>query len=189
VKTATFSSSTVDGSFTVPAMTTAVFLKPQGEAQGTGLAASPNEVPVPFGDTEIFLRGINTWDAVNLMRYQGAGVYSFTTSLAPGDYQFKIADADWGAVNLGFDQVSFAADSIAATNADGNIAVTLNSFATYTFSINATGETPVITIALTHQIIACDALANVPGEYPLTVAGTRFPRYLLTIAKDLTIDL
>lgn len=171
VKTAAFAQGDGEGSFTVPAMTTAVFVKPQGDAQGAGLSANPNLVPVPFGDTEIFLRGINTWDAVNQMSYDGEGIYSFTTSLTAGSYEFKIADADWASVNLGFNEVTFSADSIEATEVGGNIAITLDSFASYKFSIDASSTTPVVTVSIANQIIACNALTDVADEYPLTVAG------------------
>ncbi len=171
VKTSSFAQGNGNGSFSVPALTTAVFVKPQGETQGTGLAADPNLVPVPFGDTQIYLRGINTWDPVNLMEYDGNGIYSFTTTLTAGLYSFKIADADWNAVNLGFAQVTFAADSIPATAEGENIAITLDTFASYKFSIDASADTPVVSVSVANQIIACDALTDSSDAYPLSVAG------------------
>ena len=54
VKTASFA----DGAFTVPAYTTAVFVKPQGDGQGDGLAANATsgaaEV-VPYGSTTVYV--------------------------------------------------------------------------------------------------------------------------------------
>ena len=167
VKTAVFA----DGTFTVPAYTTAIFVKPQGDAQGAGLAANPNSVAIPYGDTEIFLRGINTWDAVNLMNYDGQGVYSFTTTLSAGTYAFKVADANWADVNLGFDEVTVAADSIALVSDGGNMSMELTEQASYKFSLDASSNTPVIKVAIANAIIACNALPDSTDAYPFEVAG------------------
>lgn len=91
-----------NGTFTVPAMTTAVFIKPQGNTQGYGLAANATagtpEV-VPYGSTEIYLRGsMNDWSATQHFVYQGEGIYTSKVALdADTTYTFKIADADWQA--------------------------------------------------------------------------------------------
>jgi pullulanase len=171
VKTAAFDQGNDKGSFTVPAYATAVFVKPQGDSQGAGLATDPNLVPVPKGDTEIFLRGINTWDAVNLMQYDGEGIYSFSTSLTTGQYSFKIADANWQEVNLGYNEVAVADDSIALTADDGNLSVELTQFAGYQFSVDASAPTPVVKVEVANQIIACDALPDSADAYPFEVAG------------------
>ncbi|MFT4924097.1 MAG: pullulanase [Phenylobacterium sp.] len=171
VKSSSFAADGGVGTFSVPALTTAIFVKPQGDAQGEGLAANPNAVAIPYGDTEIFVRGINTWDAVNKMEYAGEGIYSFTTTLAAGDYEFKIADANWAEVNLGYNEVTFAVDSIAVSDVGGNMALTLDAAASYKFSVNASLATPQVSITVANQIIACDALPNSADPYPLTVAG------------------
>ena len=63
------------GTFTVPALTTAVFVKAQGAAQGMGLSAFVTagfEPPVPYGDTQIYLRGqFNGWGTGNELAYIG----------------------------------------------------------------------------------------------------------------------
>ena len=91
------------GTFTVPALTTAVFVKAQGEAQGAGLSAFVTagfEPPVPYGDTPIFLRGqFNGW-STDPLRYMGGGLYEGYVQLDPGDYQFKIASEDWSTVDI-----------------------------------------------------------------------------------------
>jgi pullulanase len=67
----------------------------------------------PYG-TAIFLRGsMNEWgaDPASRFRYLGDGRYRVETALAAGDYEFKVADADWRSVNVG-----------AATGDAGNLA-------------------------------------------------------------------
>ena len=93
------------GTFTVPALTTAVFVKPQGAAQGMGLSAFVTagfEPPVPYGDTQIYLRGqFNGWGTANQLAYIGGGSYEAYMTLEAGDYLFKVASSDWATVNLG----------------------------------------------------------------------------------------
>ena len=116
VRTSSFSEADADedgGTFTVPALTTAVFVKPQGTVQGAGLSAFVTagfEPPVPFGDTPIFLRGqFNGWGTANELAYIGGGSYEAYMNLDAGDYLFKVASEDWATVNLG------AANANAAT--------------------------------------------------------------------------
>lgn len=171
VKTAAFAAGDGEGTFTVPARTTAIFVKPQGDAQGSGLSTNPDHVAPPYGDTPIYLRGINTWDAVNEMEYEGQGIYSFATTLTAGTYSFKVADANWGEINLGYNQVEMAADSIPFVADGENMQVTLTQFASYKFSIDASKATPIVKVEVANQIIACDALADSSEAYPFDVAG------------------
>lgn len=171
VKTAAFAAADGKGTFTVPALTTAIFVKPQGESQGSGLSTNPDFVAAPYGDTPIYLRGINTWDAVNEMEYEGEGIYSFTVSLTAGTYSFKIADADWSDINLGFNQVEMAADSIPFVAEGDNMQVTLSQFAGYKFSIDASKATPVVKVEIANQIISCNALPDSSEAYPFEVSG------------------
>ncbi|MCW8108863.1 pullulanase-type alpha-1,6-glucosidase [Alteromonas ponticola] len=77
--------------FTVPAQTTAVFVKPQNGAQGEGISARP-----PLGDQEIYLRGdMNGWGIDHPLAYQGNGRYGVTLDLTAGVYQFKLASEGW----------------------------------------------------------------------------------------------
>lgn len=112
VSTAVFaeaSNDEVGGTFTVPAYTTAVFVKPQLGVQGAGLSADATTgvvLPVPYGDTSIYVRGgvsSSGWDATtaNKMKYDGDGIYSVTLDVPAGDLIFKIAEADWSSPNLG----------------------------------------------------------------------------------------
>ena len=73
VQSANFSEGEGEGTFTVPAYTTAVFVKNQGDAQGTGLSADATAgAPdvVPYGSTEVFVRGgMNGWGEVDSFTY------------------------------------------------------------------------------------------------------------------------
>ena len=93
-----------NGTFTVPGLTTAVFVKAQGEMQGVGLSAyvtSGFEPPVPYGDTAIYLRGqFNGWGTGNQLTYLGGGSYEGYVTLDAGDYEFKVASADWATVDI-----------------------------------------------------------------------------------------
>ena len=105
VASASFEQGTDEGSFTVPALTTAVFVKVQGETQGSGLSAyatagAPDVVP--YGDKVPFVRGdMNGWGEVDGLIYQADGIYQTKITLAAGSYGFKIASGDWSTINLG----------------------------------------------------------------------------------------
>ena len=174
VRTAMFEQGTGNGTFTVPALTTAVFVKPQGESQGEGLKVNPNEVAPPYGDTPIYVRGLNgNWDPGYEMTYDGAGKYSYSMVLSAGDYEFKIASQDWSTVNLGWDNVDIAMDSVTITgnNTGDNMMFSLTEEANYTFTIDANNtERPTISITMANMLIDCAALPTMDG-YPFSVAG------------------
>ena len=98
VQGASFNQGEGEGTFNVPAYTTAVFVKAQGDTQGAGLNANATAgAPdvVPFGSTEVFVRGgMNGWGEDDSFTYVGAGEYRVAITLAAGDYEFKIASAD-----------------------------------------------------------------------------------------------
>ncbi len=135
------------GTFTVPGLTTAVFVKPQGMAQGMGLSAFVTagfEPPVPFGDTRIYLRGqFNGWGTATELAYVGGGSYEAYMTVEAGDYLFKVASEDWATVNLG------AANALAATvgvdapfqgfmqGADANLTLSVPADGEYRFVLDA----------------------------------------------------
>jgi pullulanase len=141
VKTASFA----DGAFTVPAYTMAVFVKAQGEAQGEGLAAdatSGQADVVPYGSTTVYVRGgMNGWSEENPFSYLGSGIYAVDVALTAGDYEFKIASADWstvdfGAINADSADVLLATDeNLAAVGANMRLSITESD--TYTFRLDA----------------------------------------------------
>ncbi|BBO27638.1 pullulanase [Alteromonas sp. I4] len=145
-----------NGTFTVPALTIAVFVKPQSGAQGYGLAtyatAGAPDV-VPYGDTSVYLRGsMSEWGTSVEFAYQGNGIYTATSTLTAGtQYEFKFASEDWATVNFG------AADAADAIVTDGvgvvlgvsnnNLFFTPSVDATYLFTVDASdAQAPVLTV-------------------------------------------
>lgn len=143
----------VAGSFAVPPLTIAVFVKHQGDAQGLGLSAfatigAPDIVP--FGDTNVFLRGsLNGWSEDNPMEYLGDGVYQVSAILVGGEeIEFKIASADWATVNLGNDNGGVDEGIIKGLESgQGNMRFTPLLDGTYVFTVNASSvSTPTLLI-------------------------------------------
>jgi pullulanase len=170
-----------DGTFTVPALTTAVFVKPQGTSQGPGLAAGiTRDAPdvAPFGNTVIYLRGsMNNWGNDGLTEqesfvYRENDIYSLEITLAAGQQIFKFADADWSNVNLGFNDVSFTPGSIAVSNDNGNMRFTVESDGLYTFKFDASSETPAITLTRVTPTFDCAALVDSTDAIPFEIAGS-----------------
>ncbi|MGR5484523.1 pullulanase-type alpha-1,6-glucosidase [Vibrio alfacsensis] len=140
VKGASFSGDT----FTVPALTTAVFVQPQNGAQGTGLPVGEKDVSSipPYGDTKVYIRGdMNGWNPVAEweMSFIGNGIYSVTGVLEAGDYGFKFADGNWGTPNFGCDAVELASGSL-DLGAEGNCQLSIAETGKYTFILNAIHE-------------------------------------------------
>jgi pullulanase len=106
----------------------------------------------PYG-TAIFLRGsMNEWgaDTTFRFRYLGDGRYLLEAALAAGNYEFKVADADWSSVNVGGaegDAVSIApgeAKTLARGKNPGNLKFSVPADARYTFELVAANpDTPV----------------------------------------------
>lgn len=152
---ASFNAGEGEGTFTVPALTTAVFVKPQGDAQGTGLSADVTQgAPdvVPFGDTVVYVRGdMNGWSTDNPLTYVGGGIYSTTIELTGGTtYGFKFADADWGGLGVNFGGAD-GGDGVITEGVDKNLFATNTNLsftpavdATYVISFDATDSTAPI---------------------------------------------
>ncbi|KMT63777.1 alpha-1,6-glucosidase domain-containing protein [Catenovulum maritimum] len=151
VQDASFVSSDEEGTFTVPALTTAVFVKPQGDAQGSGLSALATQgAPdvVPYGDETVYLRGdMNGWSTDSALKYMGNGVYQVVVALTGGQtYGFKFADADWGSRGINFGGAE-AGDGIvtAGTTKDlfstnTNLSFTPDIDASYVFTFDASSK-------------------------------------------------
>jgi pullulanase len=157
VRNASFSEGTGGGSFTVPAYTTAVFVKLQNGAQGAGLSATATsgyEPPVPYGDTAIYVRGgvsASGWNATaeNKMKYEGNGVYSVVLNVPAGSNVFKVAEANWSLPNLGSNQAVTLGQPMTLTQgSNDNIAFTTAADGEYRFELNALQSTtaPVLTV-------------------------------------------
>ena len=145
-----------NGTFTVPALTIAVFIKPQSGAQGMGLSAyatagAPDVVP--YGDTVVYLRGgMNGWGTDSPMAYRGNGVYQIAVPLtAETEYQFKVASEDWATVNLGApdgeSQVVTEKEEKLLAPSNNNLIFTPTVSATYLFSVDASDvANPVLVV-------------------------------------------
>ena len=143
------------GLFTVPALTTAVFVKAQGAAQGSGLSAfvtSGFEPPVPYGDTPIFLRGqFNGWGA-DPLSYVGGGAYEGYLALDAGDYEFKIASEDWSTVDIAAPEGEGAVAigepiALSAAGRLSNLSMTVPAAGEYRFLLDALdAAAPVLTV-------------------------------------------
>lgn len=155
---ADFTAGTDEGTFTTPAYSVAVFVKVQGDEQGAGLSAfattgAPDLAPLVV---PVFLRGVNAdWDATTEFSYDGDNLYSVSVALEAGAEQmFKVADADYSAVNFG------AADAASAVVDEGvaellvtgneNLSFTASVAGTYIFTVDAT-DTAAPTLTITNE--------------------------------------
>ncbi|GAB3240038.1 pullulanase-type alpha-1,6-glucosidase [Pseudaeromonas pectinilytica] len=166
-----------DGQFSVPAWSVAVFVKPQGSAQGTGLPVSEKQDPStiePF-DVSVYLRGglVGDWGATeaNQFTFTGANYsYEFTTDVTEdmfGSKEVKVADADWSAVNYG---VCTAGDKLVVGTpltlcsgdaAKGNVALDVAKVGTYHFVFRVVDkDSPTLTLAIDEPAAACELLAD-----------------------------
>ena len=180
VQTASFNVGANDGTFTVPALTTAVFVKPQGTNQGAGLSAgATRDAPdiAPYGNNTIYLRGSMNNDgndgftADDTFIYDGNGIYSLATSLTAGAHSFTITSINSAAVDLGFSDVSIGASSIAVTNNSGSMDFTADANGNFTFTLDASNATPVLTISSVSPTIDCNALPDSADPVPFSIAG------------------
>lgn len=96
-------------------------------------------VEQPFPGTTVFLRGsMNDWSESNPFVYDGAGIYSVVVDLAAGDYEFKVASADWETVNLGGNGDALTLESeYGLFSGAGNIQMSVASEGTYIFTLDA----------------------------------------------------
>ncbi|WOH36299.1 alpha-1,6-glucosidase domain-containing protein [Thalassotalea fonticola] len=181
VQMASFIADIDSGTFTVPALTTAVFVKPQGDMQSTGLAAdaTSNQPDVaPYGDVVVYLRGsMNNWGNDGLTEadsfvYEGNNTYSLDVTLSAGQQTFKIASNDWSAVNLGYNEMTYAADSVTVSDDGGNLTFNVASDSLYTFTLDASTTTPVLGIVAKSETVDCTALIDSADPAPFTIAGS-----------------
>jgi pullulanase len=156
VSSANFAEGENEGSFTVPALTTAVFVKPQqADEQGIGLSAfatagAPDVVP--YGDTVAYIRGgMNGWGEVDALTYIGDGVYQVAIAMAAGSYEFKVASADWSTINNGAPaddiEVIEGEDKVLVPGSNDNLSLTITTDATYIFSLDASDtNAPILNV-------------------------------------------
>ena len=139
------------GKLVVPALTTAVFVKPQIAAQGTGFNAySSVGLPAitPYNNQTIYLHNDNSQDAeIFAFEYIGEGIYELTTSLTVGDHNFTIGDLDesdfkvGGGMNIPLDTDFIIGQSELANT------LSVSAAGRYTFSLNALNpDMPTLTV-------------------------------------------
>ncbi|WP_304636963.1 MULTISPECIES: alpha-1,6-glucosidase domain-containing protein [Pseudoalteromonas] len=152
---ASFMAGEGEGTFNVPPYTVAVFVKPQGDAQGEGLSADATVgAPdiVPFGSTTVYVRGsLNDWGTTNSFEYVGNGEYKIAIPLTAGSYEFKVASEDWSTVDFGALSADVAevieGEDEPLTRSGANMTFTAAMDAVYVFSFDATDtENPVLKI-------------------------------------------
>ena len=158
VASASFNAGENEGSFTVPALTTAVFVKMQGEAQGTGLSAyatagAPDVVP--YGDSIPLVRGdMNGWGEDDGLVYKGDGIYQAVVTLSADSYGFKIASSDWSTVNLGAPvtggEVAEGESFTLLPGSNDNLSITIALDGTYIFELDAS-DTNAPTLTVTNE--------------------------------------
>ncbi|WP_075594162.1 alpha-1,6-glucosidase domain-containing protein [Pseudoalteromonas sp. PAB 2.2] len=152
---ASFMTGEGEGTFTVPAYTIAVFVKPQGVTQGEGLSANATAgAPdiVPFGSTTVYVRGsLNDWGTANGFDYVGNGEYKIAIPLTAGSYEFKVASEDWSTVDFGALSADVAevieGEDEPLARSGANMTFTATMDAIYVFSFDATDiENPVLKV-------------------------------------------
>ena len=159
VQTASFS----NGNFVVPALTTAVFVKPQGEVQGFGLSALP-----AYGTNTLYLRGaMNNWDTSLPFIYMGNDKYRLAADLTQGEYQFKLADEGFSTANIGGGFNMPIAQAASLTNGGDNLILNIIADGQYVFELDATdGQSPSL-------LITPDDPLAIPAPYGDTVIYLR----------------
>jgi pullulanase len=145
------------GVFSVPARSTAVFLEPQVDAQGTGICNTkvPVVVAPPGGDVSapVFLRGelsATAWDASIAFAKAAENRYEVVVSnVAMGDYKFKVADADWSTHNWGGSGtvVLTPGNSITLATNGADITLRITTAGNYNFILDTTNlQAPGLTV-------------------------------------------
>jgi len=142
-----------NGEFTVPAFTTAVFVKAQMGTQGQGVNAFATAgVPdvAPYGANTVYIRGdMNSWGTDHAFEYTGEAVYEAIFELDAGTYGFKVAASDWSFPNIG-GGVTVALDSPTTLGDNGdNLSMVIPESAKYKLTLDASNpNSPILTIKL-----------------------------------------
>jgi pullulanase len=175
VQGASFTQGTDEGTFTVPPLTTAVFVKPQIGSQGSGLAAGvTRDAPdvAPYENTDIYLNASNDFDDANKFSYAGNDIYKLDTVLAAGEQSFTISSEDGTEVNLGFGDVTIGGNSVEVTNDNGSFVINVEAEGSFTITLDASSDVPLLTISSVSLTVNCSALVDSTDPTPFAVAGT-----------------
>lgn len=112
------------------------------------LTVTPADV-APYGATTVYLRGsLNGWGTSDAFGYWGEGIYSLHTNIAAGDYQFKVAEANWSEPNLGVNGGALTiGDTLTLMPGEGDIALSIPTTGDYSFVLDA-NDTSMPTLTL-----------------------------------------
>lgn len=171
VQTASFTEADGTGTFNVPAHTVAVFVKAQGNEQGSGLAVDPDYVATPYGDAELSATGTET--PAPVFSYDGRGLYTTQLTLSAGDVSFDIQDVDGGSVDLMFSDVTIANDSVAITEGENNdFDLTIAQSGTYAITLDVNDATPELAVTLVNALVNCEAPVSA-GAAPFDIVDDK----------------
>ena len=205
VRNARFSEETVDedgekityGIFTVPAYTSAVFVKAQSGEQGAGIDRLAN-APVavardsdnPYA-TPAYLRGVNgDWGTSHPFIYNGDGTFSVYATLGAGEEQkLKFVSGDWSTINYGPNSASpvVSLDTPYTMGAAaGELSFTPPDAGEYRFSVNALDANAPVLIVSKAKFDKTLYLRGINGDWsaslPVAYAGRGL--YRVTTAVD-----
>ncbi|MDF2153956.1 alpha-amylase [Vibrio sp. CAU 1672] len=103
----------------------------------------------PYGDEAIYLRGTLTdWGSGSQMSYAGDNKYQTKVHLQPGDYDFKIASADWTTVKLQYGDLSSTDGGLILDDSgnDGQIRIKVTTPGQYLFELDPVSKTLVVKV-------------------------------------------
>lgn len=165
-----------NGEFSVPAWSVAVFVKPQGSAQGTGLPVSKKQDPStiePF-DVPVYARGfLGDWTSTttaNQFIFTGANYsYEFAGEVTEdklGSTTMKIASSDWGTeygiCNASDKLVVGKPLTLCAKGVNkGDIPLDVAKVGTYHFTFKVINkDSPTLTLAIEEPAATCELLPD-----------------------------
>ncbi len=107
-----------------------------------------------FGTTTAFVRGgFNDWGADDALAAVSPSVLETTVSIAAGDYEFKVAEADWTTINCGGPEETLMpvalteATTLSCGNNPGNLQLSITDAGDYKFTLDITSTSnPILTV-------------------------------------------
>jgi pullulanase len=181
VQSSSFTADANSGTFTVPALTTAVFVKSQGDSQGAGLSAGvTRDAPdiAPYGTNTIYIRGsmnndgLDGFTSEDSFNYDENGIYSLDFTLTAGIHTFTITSENSVSVDLGFSDIDISENSIVVNNDNDSLSFTADNDGNYSFELDASTDIPTLTISSKSPTVDCAALVDSSDEIPFSISGS-----------------